>query len=113
MSYRECIQVFHSVDSQKYLTVLQIEFAAHPHPQEPDAFLMDTPPLPFYRPKIIEEHLSIMSFNYRPLSANLIWALINHPELAPETTIVLWTAEQDIIFKGALVSLKQQLGNRA
>lgn len=113
MSYRECIQVFHPVDVQKYLTVLQTKFEAHPHPQEPDAFLMDTPPLPFYGPKIIEEHLSILSFNYLPLSANLIWALINHPELAPETTMVIWTAEQDLIIKGALESLKRQLGNRA
>jgi len=110
MSYRECIQVFHPVDIQKYLAVLQTEFEARPHPQEPGAFLIDTPPLPFRQPRIIEEHLSILSFNYLPLSANLIWALINHPELALATTIVLWTAEQDLVIKGALESLKQQLG---
>ncbi len=109
MSYIECIQVYHSVDVQAYLTVLKAEFGAWSHPQEPNAFLIDDPPLPFHHPRIIRDHLSILSFNYWPLSISLIEALINHPELAPATAQVLWAAEQDLVIEGTLKNLKQRL----
>ena len=111
MSYRECIQVFHPVDVQAYLATLRAEFGALPHPHEADAFLIDNPPLPFYQPQILVDHLSILSFNYWPLSISLIEALLKHPELAPTNTQVLWTAEQDLVVAGTLAQVAQQLNH--
>jgi len=89
---------------------LQTEFAARPHLSQTEAFLIDNPSLPFYRPRLIDKHLSVLSFNYLPLSPQLIQALISHPELAPLTALVCWTAEQDLIVKGTLESLKRDWG---
>ncbi len=97
MSYRECIQVFHPVEVQAYLKILRSDFGAAAHPNEPRAFLVGQPSLPFHRPRLINDHLSILSFNYWPLSVSLILAFVEHPELAPETTPVRWLAEQDLI----------------
>ncbi len=44
-----------------------------------------------------------------PLSALLIQALVNHPELAPETTPVQWTAEQEVVVEGELREMKDVL----
>jgi len=90
---------------EKFLEVLQREFGARPHPNEPGAYLVGQPPLPFHRPRIVKDHLSILSFNYWPLPISLIEALVNHPELVPESTKVLWAAEQDLIVEGTLRDL--------
>lgn len=109
MSHRECIQVFNTVDIQAYLGILKDEFGAKPHPHQPDAFLVGDPPLPFYQPQVVMDHLSILSFNYWPLSISLVQALISHPELASKTTKVRWTAEQELIIEGTLQELKKLL----
>lgn len=112
MSYRECLQVYSHVEIDKYLAVLQADFGAWPHPKQPDTFLIDDPPLPFYRPRQFEPHLSILGFNYAPLSSLLILALIDHPELAPADTTVRWTAEQDLVAQGTLADLAELFGER-
>jgi|SRR5579859_1141674 len=112
MSQLECIEVFAKVDIPHYLEVLQNEFGARPHPQEAESFLIDDPGIPFRRPRQFERHLSILGFNYAPLSSWLILALIDHPELAPPETIVRWTAEQEVVAQGALAELASLFGER-
>ncbi len=108
MSYRESIHIFHPIDIDRYLQVLMLQFNAQPHPEELTAYQIDTPPLPFYRPQPFENYLSILGFNYIPLSSLLILVLIEHPELAPSTTVVRWVAEQEIITQGTLEDLARQ-----
>ena len=108
MSLRENIQFFHQLDPDEYLKVLREEFSAHEHPSQSGAFMVDE--LPFYEPRQIEDHISILSFNYAPLSDLLIEALINNPELAPDTTIVHWLQEQDVIMEATLGELRKKFG---
>jgi len=110
MSVRESIHVHHPVDVEKYVAVLKAEYGARENDQEPGSYLIDDPSLPFYKPQMIDdEYLAIVGFNYAPLSATLLVALINHPELAPETTDVTWTIEQDLLAHGTLFELKREL----
>ena len=113
MSQYECIEVFHPVNLDRYLWVLVLQFGVRYHPEEVRAFLIDDPPLPFYRPKRFDNKLSILGFNYTPLSSLLILALIDHPELAPATTIVRWMDEQEVIAQGTLADLAEQFGEQA
>ena len=110
MSVRESLHIFHRVEVEKYLDVLKGEFGARENEQEPGSYLIGDPPLPFYKPQVVDGgYLAIVGFNYTPLSAMLLVALINHPELAPETTAVAWTIEQDVLAQGTLFELKQAL----
>lgn len=113
MSYREYIQIFHPVDIQRYLWVLTIQFRMRPNPEQLSTFTIDDPPLPFYRPKRLENYVSVLGFNYTPLSSLLILALIDHPDLAPMTTIVRWMAEQEVVAQGTLDDLARQFGENA
>ena len=106
----ECIQVYCQVDITQYLAVLQNEFGARVHPGEPDSYLIDDPALPFHRPRQLERHLSILGFNYAPLSSLLLLALIDHTDLAPPKTIVRWSAEQEVVAQGSLAELARQFG---
>ena len=113
MSSIENIEVFCHVDVDQYLTALQNEFGARPNPRQEGTFLIDDPPLPFYRPRQHDNHLSVLGFNYAPLSSLLILALIDHPELAPPETIVRWSAEQEVVAQGSLVELARLFGERS
>jgi hypothetical protein len=110
MSFVENIEVFGRIDVAQYLTVLQNEFGAQPNPHQNGTFLIDDPPLPFYQPRQFDNRLSILGFNYAPLSSLLILALIDHPELAPAETIVRWTAEQEVVAQGSLSELARLFG---
>ena len=101
MSIRENIQVFHHFDPDEYLEILSSEYNVQPHPSQKSAFIIDD--VPFYAPNIREDHVFILGFNMVPLSPALIQVLVNHvnhPELVPRNTLVLWTQEQDLIFEG-------------
>lgn len=108
MSYREYLQIFHPLNIEAFLHVLTTEFGAWENPHEPESFVIDDPPLPFYKPKQLEKHVSILGFNKTPLSHLLIVALIDHPEIAPPATIVRWMAEQEIVTWGTLEDLAWQ-----
>jgi|SRR5579859_396827 len=112
MSLIENIEVFCNVNVDQYLVVLLNEFGARPNPKQPGTFLIDDPPLPFYQPRQLDDRLSILGFNYAPLSSLLILALIDHPELAPADTIVRWSAEQEVVAQGSLVELAWLFGER-
>ena len=75
MSVKENIQFFHEFDPNAYLSILLEENAATEHPSQPNAYLIEG--LPFYKPKWIEDHVSVLSFNYAPLPSILIEALAN------------------------------------
>ena len=106
MTIRENIQFFHPVGAEKYMNVLKEKHGAQDHPSQPDSCLMEGEQ-PFYKPQQFEDHLSILGFNYIPLSEQLILALIKHPELAPDDTFVRWTQEQDLILEATLGKLRQ------
>lgn len=109
MSFRQCLQIFHPVDVEKYLAVLRTEFDALENPYQPDTYLVDNPPLPFYRPQWVEDHLAIVSFNYLSLSPVLLQALARHPELAPLDTGIVLLEEQDLIVRDTVEGLHRQL----
>ena len=110
MSIHENIEIFHPLDVEEYLSVLKDEFNGHEHPTQPDSFLVGEPELPFYKPKQLEDHVSILSFNKVPLSDFLLEALIGHPELAPDNVIVRWTQEQDLIIETTIGDLRKITG---
>jgi hypothetical protein len=112
MSTIENIEVFCKVDVDQYLVVLLNEFGAQPNPHQEGTFVIDDPPLPFYKPRQLDNRLSVLGFNYAPLSSLLILALIDHPELAPPNTIVRWSAEQEVVAQGSLVELAWLFGER-
>jgi hypothetical protein len=113
MSVYESIHVHHPIDVEKYVTVLKTEFGARENPSQPGSFVLGDPPQPFYEPKLTENeddvYMVILGFNYIPLHPHLLVALINHPELVPEHTTVVWTIEQDLIAHGTLFELKHAL----
>ncbi len=109
MSLRESLWVNYPVDVDRYLEILKTEFETKDHPGEPEAFLVGNPLLPFYHPRLIDRRLAVTGFNYLPLPVELIHALILHPELAPLTTLVSWTSEQDLIARGTLRGLAIRL----
>jgi len=106
MSIRENIQFFHQINPEKYLEVLREEHNAKVHPSQPGSLLIDEAQ-PFYQPQQIEDHLSILGFNYTPLPEQLIQVIIEHPELAPDDTLIRWTQEQDLILETTLGELRK------
>lgn len=110
MSLYECLRIYQAAaDTGEYLAILQKEFGVQPHPEELGSFVVEEPPIAFYRPTRQEDYFYILSFNYGLLPLCLIQALVNHPEFAPPTTRVLWTAEQDLIYEGQLKNLARRL----
>lgn len=105
MSIRQTLQVYHPVDVAQYLDVLLNNYGAMENPYQPNSFLIDNPPLPFYLPQRIEDRLAIVSFSYLPLSAKLVRALHEHTELAPPHTKIAWLEEQDVMVTGTVESL--------
>ena len=97
MSVKENIQFFHQFDVDTYLKILKDECAAVEHPTQPNCYLIDG--LPFYEPKQVEDHVSVLGFNYAPLSDLLIQALNSHPELVPDEVVVVWTIEQELVLE--------------
>ena len=75
MTVRENIQFFHHFDVSVYLSILKEECGAQEHPEQEGSYLIDD--LPFYAPRQIDEHVSVLSFNYAPLPSILINALVN------------------------------------
>lgn len=105
MSIRENIQFFRGFDIEEFLNILREEYDAIEHSDQSGDFLVEG--IPFYKPHQFEDHVSILGFNYIPLPDTLIQALIDHPELAPDDTIVRWTQEQDIILEATLGELRR------
>ena len=107
MSLRENIQIFHQIDPKKYLDVLKEDHNIQDHSSQSGGLLIDETQ-PFYPPQQINDHISILGFTYTPLPVELIQALIDHPELAPDATLVRWTQEQDLILEITLGELRTQ-----
>jgi len=104
MSARENIQFFHVFDVDTYLRILVEEYEAKTHPKQADAYLLEG--LPFYAPRQIGEHVSVLSFNYAPLPSILINALADHPELVPDEIKILWTIEQELCLETTMRELR-------
>ena len=106
MSVRENIQFFHPFNPDEYLRILVDEYGAEPYTNQENAFLVEG--LPFYAPKKSDEHVFVLGFNLLPLSQVLIRALIDHPELAPDNTLIRWTQEQELIAESTLADLRHK-----
>ena len=107
MSVRENIEIFHPLNIDEYLSVLEKDFNAQAHPSQSESFLIGKEGLPFYKPKQNDDHLSVLGFNGVPLSDDLIQALIEHPEIIPDETIVRWTQEQELIVETTIGELRK------
>jgi hypothetical protein len=94
MSVRERILVIPEFDIEKFVAILKDEHEVSDHPSQEDALLADD--LPFYRPDQTEDYVYVVSFNHRPLPGLLLEALVNHPELVSDETLIFWTIEQEI-----------------
>jgi len=101
VSLKENIELYGKLDVPKYLETLN----AQPHPDQENAYLVDDQP--FYKPKELEDHISILGFNMIPLPFSLIQILINHPELISDDVVVNWTQEQDLILRDTIGNLRK------
>jgi len=112
MSIRENIQFHHRLDPEEYLEVLKNEYEVRNHPAQKDAFLIGDPGLPFYKPKQIEDHISVLGFNYAPLSDLLIQALVDLPDLVPDDVRICWTSEQDLILETTMGAIRKKINTK-
>ncbi len=104
MSVKENIELYGLQNSAQYVEVLSGEFGATQHPNQENAYVLEHQP--FYAPRPVEDHISILSFNNTPLPDSLIEALVDHPELFPDDVLVRWTQEQDLLFEATLGELR-------
>ncbi len=111
MSEIENIQFFHRFDPAAYLGILKSEWGAISHPSQPSAYIVKE--VPFYQPREIEGHVSVLGFNYFALSAVLIDALATHPELVPDEVIVCWSVEQDLIWRSTMGKVRKSLATKS
>ncbi len=104
MSVRENIELYGLEDAEQYVEVLSSEFGAARHPHQDDAYILEQQP--FYAPRPVDDHISILSFNNRPLPDSLIQALVRHPETFPDDILIRWTQEQELLFEATLGQLR-------
>lgn len=107
MSMRENIQIHHQFDVDTYIDILK-ENGAVEHPAQEGAFIIEEDP--FYAPRQIDEHVSILSFNYFPLPMVLLHALINYPELVPDDVEIIWLVEQDSFIETTMGIIRETQG---
>ncbi len=106
MSVRENIELYGLRDSAEYVEVLRGEFGAAKHPDQENAYVLEQQP--FYAPRPVEDHISILSFNSTPLPDSLIQVLVDHSKLFPDDILVRWTQEPDLILEATLRQLRGQ-----
>ncbi len=106
MSVRENIELYGGIDDERYLHTLTVEYGAVPHPNENRAYVVEG--LPFHETQVVQDHLSVLSFNNLPLPDAILEALVLHPELFPDDVLVRWTQEQDLILEATLGQLRGQ-----
>ena len=106
MSVKENIQFFHEFDSNEYLEILLGEFDGTVHPSQANAFLIDGSP--FYKPLWVEDHVSVLGFNYAPLPSILIEALTSHPELVPDDVLIRWLIEQELLLETTMGQVRSK-----
>jgi len=105
MSIRENIEIYHSIDLDRFLEVLKSEHGSAEHPSQSGALIVDK--LSFYSPRRLGDHISILGFNGIPIPDSVVEALVQHPELIPDNAFIRWTQEQELIFEGTLGELRQ------
>lgn len=86
MSIRENIEIYHPLDLDQFLEVLKRDDGVVEHPSQAGALIADN--LPFYSPRISEDHVAVLGFNKIPLPDTIIQSLVDHPGLAPDDTII-------------------------
>ncbi len=110
MSVRENVELYGLRNTEKLDEVLESDYATLKHPSQENAYTLEN--LPFYPPRLIDDHVSILSFNNLPLPDSLIEALVDHTELFPDDILVRWTQEQDLIFEATLGELRGNAAKR-
>ncbi len=104
MSVRENIELYATQAEVELVNILVNQYGATKHPHEAEAYILDS--CPFHAPQSAEDHIFILSFNNAPLPDSLIEALVDHPELFSDDTLVRWTQEQDLILDATLRQLR-------
>ncbi len=110
MSIRENLELYGLEAPDTYFRVLTGEFGATAHPTQANAYLSEG--LPFYAPRMGEDHVTVLGFNGLPLPYSLVNALIVHPELFSDEILVRWTQEQDLVLEATLGQLRAQGATR-
>jgi hypothetical protein len=108
VTLRENIQIYYLLNIDDYLKILEREHQALPHPSVPRSFVIGFLEVPFYRPETVNDHVTILGFNYTPLPFLLIQVLIDNPTLIPDHTLIRWTQEQELILEKQLRELREQ-----
>ncbi len=106
MSIRENIEIYYPLRIEQYLEALSREEGAQKHPDQAGAFIVEG--LPFYSPKYVEDHISILSFNKVPLPYPLLQTLVEHPELVPDAVLIRWTIEQDLLLDSTMGEMRSK-----
>ena len=107
MSVRENIQIFYPFDVNVYLGILKDEHGVSTHPTQPGCYIIEKSP--FYEPKLIEDHVSVLGFNYVPLPEVMIQSLANHPELVADDVVVIWLIEQELLLDTTIGRIREDL----
>ncbi len=110
MSVRENLELYGLQDEGRYVELRTSEMGATKHTDKADAYIMER--LPFYAPRRVEDHLSILSFNNAPLPDSLVDALVDHPELFPDDVLIRWTQQQELILEATPGHLRGQKAQR-
>ncbi len=104
MSVRENIELYGVQNEEQIVEILVDEFGATIHPRQEGAYVLES--LAFYEPRLVEDHISILSFNNNPLPDSLSEALVDHTELFSDDVLIRWTQEQDLILEATLGQLR-------
>jgi len=110
MSVRENIELYGLSDEEQCVEILLNEFGAVKHPNQADACILKS--VPFYVPRLAEDHISVLSFNNTALPDSLVEALVDHPNLFPDDILIRWTQEQELIFEATLGELRGKIRER-
>ncbi len=106
MSVRENIEIYYPLRVEQFLETLSHEDEAQKHPDQAGAFIVEG--LPFYRPRYVEDHISILSFNKVPLPYSLLRTLVEHPELVPDDVLIRWTIEQELLLDTTIGEIRRK-----
>ena len=104
MSLRENIELYGIQNEEQIIEILVDEFGATVHPRQAGSYVLEN--LPFHAPRSVNDHISILSFNNTPLPDSLLVALVDHREWFPDTILIRWTQEQDLILEATLGELR-------
>jgi hypothetical protein len=105
MSVRENLEIYGLQDEERYINVLTDEFGGTRHPSQEGAYILEA--LPFYAPRLADDHISLLGFNNTPLPDSLIQALVDHINTGDSTgSLPRYCVERALSMERALLLLQ-------